>query len=162
MKKLLASLCAAAVIVLAALYGIVLYNGPRMTVQPNIRSFQTILPNLPAETIPVQIPDKLPSAAQAAKVNNPLKPTSGNLHRGKVYYHYYCVFCHGESGDGHGPVGQSYLPQPADLRSAKINRFHDGELLRSMLTGIGHEPVLERIVPPQHRWFVVLYVQSLP
>ncbi|HEY3307196.1 MAG TPA: hypothetical protein VGJ93_01960 [Desulfuromonadaceae bacterium] len=162
MKKLLATVSAAAVMLLAALYGIVLYNGPRMTVQPHLRSFQAVLPNLPAETTPVQIPEKLPSVAQASKIRNPLKGTSGNLHRGKVYYHYYCVFCHGENGDGHGPVGQSYLPTPADLRSVKINNYQDGQLLRAMLTGIGHEPVLERVVPPQHRWFVVLYVRSLP
>ena len=62
---------------------------------------------------------------------------------------------------GNGPVGESYFPAPADLRTGKVSHYSDGRLLRAMLTGIGHEPVLERVVPPRHRWCLVLYVRSL-
>ena len=58
-------------------------------------------------------------------------------------------------------MGESYIPVPADLRSAKVRRYRDGELLRAMLKGKGHEPVLEQVVPVRHRWYLVLYVRSL-
>ena len=87
--------------------------------------------------------------------------TAADRARGKVYYDYYCVFCHGDKGDGNGPVGESYVPVPADLRAAKIQAYADGELLRAMLVGTGHEPVLGRVVHPEHRWYLVLYVRSM-
>jgi hypothetical protein len=37
----------------------------------------------------------------------------------------------------------------------------DGELFAAMLLGVGHEPVMERIVQPAHRWYLVLYMRAL-
>ncbi|BCS54203.1 cytochrome C [Geobacter sp. SVR] len=161
MKKAILAVVALFVLFLAGLYAVVLYNGPRMTVQPHIRAFQAILPPLPAGVATVEPPDRLPEAGQAARDVSPLESSSTNRERGRIYYHYYCVFCHGEQGAGDGPVGQSYQPVPADLHSARIGRYGDGQLLRAMLTGIGHEPVLERVVPPGHRWYLVQYVRWL-
>jgi len=92
---------------------------------------------------------------------NPLPATPENLARGRVYYTYYCVFCHGELGSGDGPVGQSYLPRPADLRSRHTAALKDGELVQALVTGTGHAPVLERIVPPEYRWYLALQVRAL-
>ena len=148
-------------LLVAALFGFVLYEGPRMRVQQNIREFQMSLPNIPAGTQAVHPPDLLPAAAQAAQLKNPLPANVENLARARVYYSYYCVFCHGDNGAGDGPVGQSYIPRPADLRAGKLAAYRDGDLLRSMLTGTGHAPVLERVVAPEHRWYLVLFVRSL-
>jgi hypothetical protein len=95
------------------------------------------------------------------RLTNPLQPTPTILGAGKIYYSYYCVFCHGESGAGDGPVGHSYVPPPADLRSPRVAAYGDGRLLQAMLRGVGHEPVLERVVAPEHRWPLVLYVRTL-
>ena len=161
MKKILIPLLVIPPLLIAALFGFVLYEGPRMRVQQHIREFQMTLPNIPAGTQAVHPPDRLPSVLQAAQLKNPLPGNAENLARARVYYTYYCVFCHGDNGSGDGPVGQSYIPKPADLRTGKIAAFRDGELLRSMLTGVGHEPVLERVVAPGHRWYLVLFVRSL-
>jgi hypothetical protein len=83
-----------------------------------------------------------------------------------------CLACHGETGDGTGPVGDAFMTRPADLRSDRVHAMSDGQLLRAMLTGPGHAPavetvpppvprVLEHIVLPQHRWAIVLYVRGL-
>jgi hypothetical protein len=148
-------------LVLLALFGTVLYEGPRMKVQHHIREFQMSLPDLPPGSHPVLALPRLPTTAQAARLRNPLPVDARNLMAARVYYTYYCVFCHGDSGAGDGPVGQSYQPRPADLRTGKVPGFRDGELLRAMLTGVGHAPVLERVVPPEHRWYLVLYLRSL-
>ncbi|MDQ1256891.1 MAG: hypothetical protein QG656_1491 [Candidatus Hydrogenedentes bacterium] len=58
-------------------------------------------------------------------------------------------------------MGQSYVPRPADLCGPKVQGYSDGEILRTMLTGEGHEPVLGRVVPTEHRWPLVLYVRAL-
>ena len=148
-------------LILACLFGYVLYRAPRMKVQHHIREFQMELPNIPAGTMAVHATAPLPTAFRAAGLANPLPQSTRNLDRGRVYYQYYCAFCHGENGSGDGPVGQSYTPKPADLRSANIAAYRDGELLRSMLTGTGHEPVLARVVAPEHRWYLMLMVRSL-
>jgi hypothetical protein len=161
MKKILIGLAIALPLAFAALFLFVLYEGPRMTVQHHLRDYQMIMPAPPAGVVPVTLPERLPTAAEAAKLKNPLQPIPQNLAAARVYYTYYCVFCHGDYGDGNGPVGQSYVPRPADLRSARVSGYADGQLLLAMLKGIGHEPVLERVVPPEHRWYLVSYVRSL-
>jgi hypothetical protein len=161
MKKLLMLSILVPPLLFLGIFGYLLYRGPRMTVQHHIREFQMITPPRPTGTVTVTAPPRLPLAAEASPLKNPLAPNRENLAAARVYYDYYCVFCHGGSGAGDGPVGQSYTPKPADLRSKKIAAYRDGELLRSMFTGVGHEPVLERVVAPAHRWYLVLLVRSL-
>jgi hypothetical protein len=53
------------------------------------------------------------------------------------------------------------MPSPTDLHAPKVLKMSDGELLRAMLLGVGHEPVLSRVVFPEHRWYLVGYVRTL-
>jgi len=161
MKKIAATLVIIAFLVLGGLFGLVLYKAPRMRVQEHIRSYQMLQPPLPEGVVPVDLPEQLPSAEQAASVKNPLSDSDKNRYAGAVYYQYYCIFCHGSSGVGDGPVGESYTPRPADLRSERIAALPDGELLRRMLSGVGHEPVLEKVIPTRYRWYIVLYMRSM-
>lgn len=142
--------------------GYFLFVGPRMKNQPHLRAYDAKMPHLPAGAVPVKdarLP--LPTTQQAASLRNPLPATPDNIQRGRTYYQYYCIFCHGQTGDGYGPVGESFFPTPTDLRGAKVKALSDGQLLRAMLTGTGHEPVLETTVLSEHRWYLVLYVRSL-
>ena len=143
-----------------------------MLVTPHIRSYQAAMPLPPEKSVPTTRQyEPLPTAAQAVNLTNPLAATPDNIAAGKVGYGYYCVQCHGQGGLGDGPVGESFIPIPANLRSAKVQGYSDGQLLRAMLTGAGHSPlrselsqqrpVLEYVVLPEHRWYLVLYVRSL-
>jgi hypothetical protein len=150
-------------------------GNPQMIYQPHIKSYEAQMPMPQEGTVPVTAWNPpLPSEAQAAGLMNPLtanrRPTADDCLRGKTYYEYYCGFCHGEQGDGNGPVGQSYVPKPSDLRSRKVQSLSDGQLLRASLLGTGHETslattrksgILLNTVLPQHRWHIVLYVRSL-
>jgi hypothetical protein len=138
-----------------------LYRGPHMEAQINIRPFDAQVPVTPAGTVPVTTQPTVPSAEAAARYVNPLPFTAANAARGKVYYAYYCFFCHGPDGRGDGPVGQSYLPVPSDLRSPRFRSASDGQLLRSMLLGVGHDPVLARTVHPEHWNYLLLYLRQL-
>ena len=143
-------------------YFYIMFQGPRMQVQPHIRAYQRTMPLPPQGVVPVE-PDKMavPQADQAAAMRNPLPDRQDVRDRGKVYYNYYCVFCHGENGQGDGPVGYSYMPAPTDLHASKVVQLADGDLMRAMLLGVGHEPVLPRIVLQDHRWYLLSYVRAL-
>jgi len=145
----------------AAVVSYLLFVGPRMYDQPHVRAFQAVMPPTPPGAVPLLEPiPAMPSAEEAKMLTNPLAPTPENVARGKVYYEYYCTFCHGERGDGAGPVGESYVPVSADLRATRIQSYPDGQLLRAMLAGAGHEPVMNGTVRESHRWYLVLYVRS--
>ncbi|WP_224984101.1 c-type cytochrome [Geomonas agri] len=162
MKKLAVLMVLAPPLLGAVLFGYILVRGPRMTVQHHVREFQMVLPAPPAGTVAVAPAiSRAPGEAGAAALTNPVAATPAALAQGETYYGYYCVFCHGATGAGDGPVGNSYVPRPADLRLPKVAAYRDGELLRAMLTGTGHEPVLERVVPPGHRWPLVRYLRLL-
>jgi mono/diheme cytochrome c family protein len=161
-KRLIILIVAVAVVVGGSTIAYLLFTGPRMFVQPNIRQFQAAMPVTPADTVPVEdIFEPLPSKEQAQKLTNPRDANETNIAKGKVYYGYYCVFCHGDKGDGFGPVGYSYVPTPSDLRSSRVKAMSDGEVLYSMLTGTGHAPMLQRIIPSEYWWYLVLYVRQI-
>lgn len=156
----------------AAGWAAAVFTGPHMKEQPSIRSFQSTMPAVPAGVVPLVDPiPAVPTTEQAAAMKNPLAdPNAGAsrdanamanaLGRGRVNYLYYCAFCHGDGGGGNGPVGESYVPAPTDLRRPATQNLPDGELLRRMLAGAGHEPNLNRVVPASERWYLVLHVRQ--
>ncbi len=138
-----------------------LFTGPQMASQPNVRTYRAEMPLPPAGAVPVApVTAALPSVEEARGLSNPLEASATNIGHARVYYGYYCVFCHGPRGDGTGPVGPHYVPAPADLASPRIQAMPDGQLLLACLTGQGHSPVLEYVVPAEFRWYLVLYVRQ--
>ncbi len=135
----------------AAAGSVVLYlvfSNPRMRSQPSVRAYETVMPLPPAGSVPVA--DRRSFTASLSG------PSAG-----KIYYEYYCVFCHGANGSGVAPVGDSYVPKPSDLRSQELRNLSDQELLKAMLTGVGHEPVLESIIPVNFYPALLAYVREL-
>lgn len=160
MKRLIAAAVLAALAACVVFY--LMFVGPRMKVQPHVLTYQLAMPGTPAGAVPVADPFPAPLTAEgAAAMINPLPPTAQNVERGRIYYGYYCAFCHGAAGDGRGPVAESYDPEPPDLRAPAVQSLPDGRLLYVSLTGVGHSPVLERVVPEDARWPIVLYVRHI-
>jgi hypothetical protein len=135
--------------------------GPRMREQVSVHPYQFQMPDMPAGTVPTTGRPMTLVAAAAKSGTNPLQTTPANLRNGGIYYGYYCRMCHGTTGDGNGPVGQSYVPKPADLTSPAVTGLSDGALYDGMLHGVGHDPVMVQTVLPQHRWPLVMYVRQL-
>lgn len=147
-------------LVVAGVFSYVLVVAPHMVHQPHLRAFEAVMPLPPEGSLTVETQGYSTPSPEHPGLN-PLQKNSANIERGATYYGYYCLQCHGENGRGHGPVGESYMPVPADLTRAEVQGLEDGRLLRRMLLGTGHEPVLSGIVPADHRWYLVLYVHSL-
>lgn len=135
---------------------------PRMVDQPSVKPFEKAMPDAPPNQVPFSGPGA-PGAAQqqASAVANPVRPSPQSVERGRLYYGYYCLMCHGVDGHAPGPVGESYVPPPADLTSAKVAAMSDGALARAMVTGTGHDPVLESTVAVERRWHTVNYLRTL-
>jgi hypothetical protein len=139
---------------------VLLFTGPRMQQQPSLRGFESSRPAAAAGAVPVGGAGSWPA---------PDSLTRGDAAAGRVYYGYYCEFCHGARGDGSGPVGASFVPRPADLRVSPRLADPDSALIAAMLSGPGHAlilgrdslPVLEAIVAPGHRPGLAAYVRGL-
>jgi len=82
---------------------------------------------------------------------------------GKTVYFTYCAQCHGGDYDGNGTVGQSFVPLPTDLRSAKVQSLSPGAHFKEISYGIpdGRQPPLATTIGILDRWRVVAYVKSL-
>ena len=128
--------------------------GPRMNEQANLRPFEAQMPPLPPGTVPAS-PALLAKAGQA-----PERTPPATIALGERYYAYYCAFCHGTTGKGDVPVGQSYNPRPTDLTSQAVQRMTEAELCAAMVTGVGHEPALAATVAPGRRPAIARYVHA--
>jgi len=154
-KPLLAQAGLVALAAGAAVYLVMLMTGPDMIVQPSLRAYDARMPVLPQDAVPAAPGLFFPSERRTGEAASP------TLARGKFVYDAYCAFCHGEKGDGEAPVGQSYAPGPGTLRTDKLRALDEEALSRAMLTGVGHDPVLPRVVPPDDRPSLLLYVRAL-
>jgi len=130
-------------------------NNPDMSVQQSLTSYDARMPDLPRDAVPADPALYFPSLRQGGKAAQP------TLTRGKFAYDAYCVFCHGLKGDGEGPVGQSFAPSVPTLRTSKLQTMDDQALTHAIFTGDGHYPVIPRVVPPDDRPSLILYVRGL-
>ncbi|MGE5189176.1 MAG: c-type cytochrome [Gemmatimonadota bacterium] len=116
----------------------------------------------PKDSIPTKGVEHLPALADASRLANPVKPSEGELLRGKELFGIFCVPCHGEGGAGDGPVGKKYVPAPADLRAGSpVMGLSDGQLFVIVSSGLGGMPAFRADLPPNDRWRVIAYVRTL-
>jgi hypothetical protein len=144
-----------------AIAAVLIFTGPRMEEQPNVRTYSRAMPLPPEGAVPRDGDEPAaPSRDEAAAVKLP-EVTAESLSNAATAWGYYCAFCHGAAGDGRGPVGESFVPAPADLRARRIREMSDAEVVYAMFHGTGHEPVLGHVVPVEHRPWVLLQVRRL-
>lgn len=155
LKRIGVVACVIVVTAVAATALYLMFSGPRMRIQPKYLPYQAQMPPMPEGIVPVSLPPA------SVSPENPLPDTEKTLVAGRVYYGYYCAFCHGGAGEGTGPVGRSFVPAPTRLTPSRIQAMSDGELYRAMFTGVGHEPVLDYVIDAQARWYIVSYVRTL-
>lgn len=104
--------------------------------------------------------------------SNPLRPQSEDalkaiLGRGKLLYNSYCAVCHGEKGDGNGPLWKDgsgpYKAAPANYTSDAFIALGntDGRFYHAIMYGknamLGHADKLNY----EERWVVIHYIRSL-
>src|SRR5689334_1462582 len=72
-----------------------------MEIQPSYRQMENPLP-VPERSIPIEGAVYIPNS-QILPVN-PVKADDASIARGKELFAINCKLCHGETGDGHGPI----------------------------------------------------------
>lgn len=95
------------------------------------------------------------------------------LAHGRERFDIYCTPCHGELGDGRGPVylrSQPHAlnepppytyPQPANLHDERLRHIPDGQLYATVRNGVRNMPGYAAQIPTNDRWAIVAYVRAL-
>jgi mono/diheme cytochrome c family protein len=91
------------------------------------------------------------------------KETPALLDKGKAAFTTNCASCHGELGDGKGPVGAVLDPKP---RNFAVDAFKNGDkpeqIFKTITEGIPGTPMAAWAqLPDEDRWGLVFYVLKL-
>lgn len=96
------------------------------------------------------------------KLKNPLPPTSENIAEGKKLYEHYCIYCHGEKGNGRGIlVEKGKYPQVPSYYGPQLRDLPEGKMFHSITYGKNLMGSHASQLTPEERWKVILYVQQL-
>ena len=96
----------------------------------------------------------------AAELMNPLDSSQEIVSAGKKLYSRYCWHCHGDNGQGDGPVGKVFKGvTPYNSRAVKDKP--GGHIYHVITKGKGRMGAHASQVAPMDRWRIVRYVQTL-
>jgi mono/diheme cytochrome c family protein len=98
-------------------------------------------------------------------LENPVPPDNVSLQRGEILYGFHCAVCHGQAGQGDGPVVQFWREDarpPAVLTEPRIAEYPDAALYRIITQGFGGMPPLRENLTERQRWDVINYVHTIP
>ena len=110
----------------------------------------------PPPAAPATIPD------EAAKRENPVKPTESSIAEGKKLFGYQCTMCHGEKGDGKGELVETMNLKTKDWTNAEsLKDFTDGAMFYVIDKGKGHMPSQEGRMSATQKWNLINYIRSL-
>ena len=93
-------------------------------------------------------------------LRNPYRYTKANLEEGKILYTRICSHCHGEQGDGQGPVGQKFKGVP-NYSTGAYKTMNDGHIYHVIQWGRNRMMPHGSIVNPEERWKIAMYVRVL-
>ena len=114
----------------------------------------------------------LSGAAQWLDLRVPEPPAadSATVEAGRVIYQDRCWFCHGEEGDGQGPIADYLWPRPRDFMagSFKLRTTESGELptdedlFRTVTLGIPGTAMPEwgTVFTVAERWQIISYIKT--
>lgn len=92
-------------------------------------------------------------------LTNPTPPTDESIANGHRYYAINCAVCHGDAGDGAGPLTRFQFP-PIPITNPSAAGRTDGYLYGMIRNGRGLMPSYNRI-EHMDRWDVVNYIRGL-
>ena len=100
-------------------------------------------------------------AAAKANLENPLPYTEENLNKGEAIYTIYCAICHGDKGDGKGPLVQREkilgIPSYDDAGRA----ITEGSVYHVMYYGLNAMGSYASQTSIEERWMIDHYVMKL-
>lgn len=126
-----------------------------LIVLPALALFGLVLQQPGAAPAPSTIP------AEAAHMQNPVKPTPESLAQAKKMYGYDCAMCHGATGNGKGDlVGDMKLTLKDYTDPNALKDLSDGEIFYIIKNGKGQMPGEGDRLKPEALWNMVILVRS--
>lgn len=99
---------------------------------------------------------------QAARQENPVKPSPESLARAKKWWAIDCVMCHGKDGNGKGETAQEMKLNIVDFTDpATLKDRTDGEIFYIIKNGHQDMPPEGPRIKTEENWDLVNYVRSL-
>jgi mono/diheme cytochrome c family protein len=143
------------------------YSVPYNTFAPNpvTRDGKTLQPPVPG-TVPRGVePFRYGSTPEEARragreLRNPIPPSAATLAQGRALYETFCLVCHGDRGQGDGPLVPR-IPNPPAYTSQRVREMAPGQIFHVISRGSGRMPSYAAQIPYEQRWLVVLYVSAL-
>ncbi|WP_119631612.1 c-type cytochrome [Methylocaldum marinum] len=95
-----------------------------------------------------------------AGMQNPIPLSTESAARGKELYSRECLQCHGESGQGDGPMAGYIGTRVANLGSAETQEQTDGAVFYKIRTGRGSMPSFRTALDEDDVWHLVNFLRS--
>lgn len=119
-------------------------EGPRLA--PPERSVPTTGKAMVVDTLPI----------------NPIVADETSLQRGEILFSLHCALCHGQAGQGDGPLASYYEERPLrPLTTTNVTAQFDGQLFRTISDGFSRMPPQSEGLLPRERWDVINYLRTL-
>lgn len=128
------------------------------------QGLERAFPDAPAGVVP----------AEAAAYTSPFGISAATVKGGADVYAINCAQCHGVTGEGNGPVSESYTPRAPDLTAMEVQNQSPGALFYKVTNGIVSTPIPEAkkylprewhsfkgTISERDRWAVVAFVKTL-
>jgi len=130
-----------------------------MEIQPSYRQMEDPLP-VPARSIPIEGPVAIPGMGAP---ENPMPGDESSIIRGQELFTLHCQMCHGQTGEGTGPIAAFLVKfKPANLTTDIVQSKSDGSMFMTITNGLeGRMPPLNENLTVSERWDVVNYVRTL-
>src|SRR5215470_7251785 len=96
---------------------------------------------------------------------NPVPDNQASVNEGKGHFGHHCQICHGLDGQNTGvPFASQMSPPVADLKSADVQAYTDGQLHWILVNGINPSgmPAWKGILEEHEMWKIVRYIRHLP
>ncbi len=129
-----------------------------MEIQPSFRPMEAPLPP-PARSIPIEGAAFIPNLGAP---ENPVPADATSVARGAELFMINCAMCHGETGEGNGPIANHIQNKPANLTSDTVQSKSDGALFLTITNGVtGRMPALNENFTVRERWDIVNFLRTL-
>lgn len=131
---------------------------------PAIQPLEVAPRDMPQGTLPLNGMRPMSLEEMTLKLHNPLKPTAENLAHGKELFNNSCAPCHGDNGNGNGPVAhllRAHGFEPKNLVTGVAKNLPDGYIYGYIRDGGIHMPSYADAMNSDERWDVVMYVRQL-
>ena len=98
---------------------------------------------------------------KSKKIKNPVNADGKSISRGKELYKVNCLLCHGEKGNGKGPISADLKVKPGNFTDKQMMQMMtDGEIFYKISKGEDLMPAWEGKLKENERWDLVNYIKT--